>query len=215
MLRVQRSKISSHWSRRASEGRGELPLLQKIFKAPRKDTVGSSPGKMKVTTGCASQIIYALQPHSAMARAKCSSPRQSSLLHPVPAAVPGTQHRSFIRANPTWPNWSQRQNRGTREDKAQGSTPRAVGSLPVSPFSPGPADPQSTYSRCPSSPFCSAFGECSRGTLPVPSREKRHRIKHPSLACSKPAFGTKGKNAWEEFTGRGTILKEAQVSDKI
>lgn len=124
-----------HWNGRASEERGETALIPKIFKAPRKDTAGSSPGKMKATTGCASRAIHALQPHSAMARANCSSPRRSSLLHPDPAAVPGTRHCSFIRADLTRLNCSQRRDGG----KTGGQSPRlseSSGLAPVSPLHP-------------------------------------------------------------------------------
>lgn len=125
-----------HWNGRASEERGEPHLMLKIFKAPRKDTVGSSPGKMKAITGCASQILYVLQSHSAVARANCSSPRQSLLLHPDPAAVPGTRHCSFIPADLTWLNWSQRQDGGKTGGQSQ-RLPEGSGIPPSTPcFTP-------------------------------------------------------------------------------
>lgn len=164
---------------------------------------------MKATTGFASQTIYTLQPHSAMARANCSSPRWSSLFHPDPAAVPGTRHCSFVRADGTWLNAAKDGREGKpREDKARGS-PRAAGSLPVSPLESRTCSLQSPHSTAPApsghcSPLCSAFWECSRGILPAPSREKRHRIKHQFKAC----LGYKGK----ERVGRIFVGGDSEVS---
>lgn len=157
----------SHWNRRASEGRGEHPLLQEIFKAPRKDKVGSSLARWKRP--------QAVHPESFMLFSH-TQPWQlllsSALLHPEPATGQD-RHCSFILLSWHGPAGAKGGMEGKREHKARGS-PRQWDRPRYPPSSPGAADSQSSHRLCPSLRSALLFGSAAEESSLRPA-ERRGR----------------------------------------